>query len=82
MKKILLLISLAFTTNQVLAQEQKLNVIVFGAHPDDCDIDAGGTAILYSFHLPTGMLVTMKKEVVNWLKLELLRLRKLGRGLA
>ncbi|MFT7031871.1 MAG: LmbE family N-acetylglucosaminyl deacetylase [Cyclobacteriaceae bacterium] len=48
MKKILLLISLAFTTNQVLAQEQKLNVIVFGAHPDDCDIDAGGTAILYS----------------------------------
>ena len=48
MKKILLFICLAFTANQVLAQEQKLNVIVFGAHPDDCDIDAGGTAILYS----------------------------------
>lgn len=48
MRKILLFICLAFTANQVLAQEQKLNVIVFGAHPDDCDIDAGGTAILYS----------------------------------
>lgn len=29
-------------------QERPLNVIVFGAHPDDCDGDAGGTAILYS----------------------------------
>lgn len=48
MKKILLFICLAFTASQVLAQEKKLNVIVFGAHPDDCDIDAGGTAILYS----------------------------------
>ena len=30
------------------AQSQPLNIIVFGAHPDDCDIDAGGTAILFS----------------------------------
>lgn len=30
------------------AQQNKINVIVFGAHPDDCDIDAGGTAILFS----------------------------------
>lgn len=30
------------------AQDQPLNIIVFGAHPDDCDIDAGGTAILFS----------------------------------
>lgn len=30
------------------AQEDPLNVIVFGAHPDDCDVDAGGTAILFS----------------------------------
>lgn len=28
--------------------EDQLNIIVFGAHPDDCDIDAGGTAILFS----------------------------------
>ena len=32
----------------ISAQEQKINVVVIGAHPDDCDIDAGGTAILFS----------------------------------
>ena len=30
------------------AQEDKINVIVFGAHPDDADADAGGTAIKYA----------------------------------
>jgi LmbE family N-acetylglucosaminyl deacetylase len=30
------------------AQDKKLNIIVFGAHPDDCDVDAGGTALLFS----------------------------------
>ena len=25
-------------------QEKKLNIIAFGAHPDDCDLRAGGTA--------------------------------------
>lgn len=30
------------------SQSEKINVIVFGAHPDDCDIDAGGTAILFA----------------------------------
>ena len=30
------------------AQTNPVNVIVFGAHPDDCDIDTGGTAILLS----------------------------------
>jgi LmbE family N-acetylglucosaminyl deacetylase len=28
----------------VTAQEPKLNIIAFGAHPDDCDIRAGGVA--------------------------------------
>lgn len=27
-----------------VAQESKLNIIVFGAHPDDCELVAGGTA--------------------------------------
>src|SRR5690606_32838659 len=30
------------------SQADKINVIVFGAHPDDCDIDTGGTAILFA----------------------------------
>ncbi len=28
--------------------DQPLKILVFGAHPDDCDIKAGGIAILYS----------------------------------
>lgn len=31
-----------------LAQEGKLRVIAFGAHPDDCDIRAGGTAAQFA----------------------------------
>ena len=30
------------------AQQNPLNILVFGAHPDDCDISSGGTAILFS----------------------------------
>jgi LmbE family N-acetylglucosaminyl deacetylase len=30
------------------AQARPLNIIVFGAHPDDCDIRAGGTAIKWA----------------------------------
>jgi LmbE family N-acetylglucosaminyl deacetylase len=41
---LLLSVSLIFCT----AQEKKINVIVIGAHPDDCDNICGGTAILYS----------------------------------
>ncbi|MGI9550618.1 MAG: PIG-L deacetylase family protein [Aurantibacter sp.] len=29
-------------------EDESLNIVVFGAHPDDCDIDAGGTAILFT----------------------------------
>ena len=48
MKKIvILLVSLMIVINLSSAQN-KINVIVIGAHPDDCDIDAGGTAILFS----------------------------------
>ena len=29
------------------AQQGPIRVIVFGAHPDDCDLTAGGTAIKF-----------------------------------
>lgn len=44
--KVLLLTFLAAAT--LLAQENKVRVIAFGAHPDDCDLKAGGTAALFA----------------------------------
>lgn len=34
--------------SSLFAQDRKLRIIAFGAHPDDCDIRVGGTAILWS----------------------------------
>ena len=48
MKKLLFTICLIFSFVIIYAQEDPLHVIVIGAHPDDCDGDAGGTAILYA----------------------------------
>ncbi len=48
MKKIIVFFCLLFSITVLFSQEEPLNIIVFGAHPDDCDIDAGGTAILFS----------------------------------
>ena len=48
MRSLLLCISLFFCSVLVFAQTEKLNVIIFGAHPDDCDMDAGGTALLFA----------------------------------
>lgn len=48
MKKYVSLICFCLTLPMVFSQSEKINVIVFGAHPDDCDNDAGGTAILFS----------------------------------
>ncbi|MCF8224268.1 MAG: PIG-L family deacetylase [Bacteroidales bacterium] len=42
---ILVLFALAMPGN---SQEKTINVLVIGAHPDDCDGDAGGTAILFA----------------------------------
>jgi LmbE family N-acetylglucosaminyl deacetylase len=41
-----LILMLAATT--LLAQSDKIRVIAFGAHPDDCDIRAAGTAALFA----------------------------------
>jgi LmbE family N-acetylglucosaminyl deacetylase len=40
----LVLILLGLGTAEVPSQETKVNIIAFGAHPDDCDGRAGGTA--------------------------------------
>jgi LmbE family N-acetylglucosaminyl deacetylase len=44
--KVLVLLLAGMTT--MLAQGDKIRVIAFGAHPDDCDIRAAGTAALFA----------------------------------
>jgi LmbE family N-acetylglucosaminyl deacetylase len=44
--KLWVLILISMTT--LMAQSDKLRVIAFGAHPDDCDIRAAGTAALFA----------------------------------
>src|ERR1700694_2826043 len=46
MKGIVLLMLAGAAT--LFAQGEKIRVIAFGAHPDDCDIRAGGTAALFA----------------------------------
>ncbi|MGW8316193.1 MAG: PIG-L deacetylase family protein [Bacteroidales bacterium] len=48
MKRLSLIVLQLIFTLMIAAQDRPLNIIVFGAHPDDCDADAGGTAILFS----------------------------------
>ncbi len=48
MKKLLFTICLIISFVIIYAQEDPIKVIVIGAHPDDCDGDAGGTAILWA----------------------------------
>src|SRR5438552_5252472 len=45
MKRLALILA---TITPLLAQSEKLRVIAFGAHPDDCDIRAAGTARLFA----------------------------------
>jgi len=47
-QKIFFFAVLAISLNIARAQDQKINVVVIGAHPDDCDLDAGGTAIQFA----------------------------------
>ncbi|MDF0692770.1 PIG-L deacetylase family protein [Aquirufa ecclesiirivi] len=47
-KGILLTVLLAFSiASNVVAQDRPLQIIMIGAHPDDCDIKSGGTAALF-----------------------------------
>lgn len=54
MKKYILLLfafcdlSLASAQNEKTAPPSPIRIIVFGAHPDDCDLGAGGIATIYS----------------------------------
>ena len=48
MKKLNLLLLILLFSSFFLAAQQKINVVVIGAHPDDCDVRAGGTAALFA----------------------------------
>jgi LmbE family N-acetylglucosaminyl deacetylase len=50
-RKFLLLASLFFCTTHAMNAQQdngKIRIIMFGAHPDDCDEKSGGTAALFA----------------------------------
>jgi LmbE family N-acetylglucosaminyl deacetylase len=46
-KRLFLLLIASIITIGSWAQDSSIRVIVFGAHPDDCDLTAGGTAIKF-----------------------------------
>lgn len=50
MKRILLLLigHVGFNCCVLFAQSDPINVLMIGAHPDDCEVGAGGLAILYA----------------------------------
>lgn len=48
MKKPLLVLALVAFATFAFGQTQPLRIIMIGAHPDDCDQDGGGTAILFA----------------------------------
>ena len=47
MKVLVFCAGLIMTINMAFSQNDRIRVIVFGGHPDDCDMDAGGTALLF-----------------------------------
>ncbi len=48
MRMFLIFIGLTFIFCDVFSQANPIHVVVFGAHPDDDDLDAGGTAIKFA----------------------------------
>ncbi|HAH25352.1 MAG TPA: GlcNAc-PI de-N-acetylase [Prolixibacteraceae bacterium] len=47
-KKFLIALFGIISVLQTNAQERPLKIVIFGAHPDDCDLKAGGTAIRFA----------------------------------
>ncbi len=47
-KLLITLICYLFTLHFIIAQNTPLQIIMIGAHPDDCDIKGGGTAALFA----------------------------------
>lgn len=45
---LILLVAAFFITNTYAQNASKTRIIMIGAHPDDCDQDGGGTAILFA----------------------------------
>ncbi len=48
MKNILLTLSLLVFSFSLFSQDDALNIVVIGAHPDDADVTTGGTAIKFA----------------------------------
>ncbi|MGQ7870396.1 PIG-L deacetylase family protein [Sunxiuqinia sp. sy24] len=48
MKKLTIFILYVFLLPLFASSQEKIKLVVIGAHPDDCDIDAGGTAIQFA----------------------------------
>src|SRR5213595_2959775 len=46
MKSLRLLLATAIISISAYAADEPLRIICFGAHPDDCEIQAGGTAAM------------------------------------
>lgn len=48
MKNLILLLSLFVFSLSLFSQDNSLNIVVIGAHPDDADVTTGGTAIKFA----------------------------------
>ncbi len=48
MRTLFLLFFIALSINFTLSQSNSMNIVVIGAHPDDADLTAGGTAIKFA----------------------------------
>jgi hypothetical protein len=54
--------ALAFAANS--RADEPLRIIIFGAHPDDCEYDAGGTAARWAALLTSGLVMVLSVALV------------------